>query len=229
MVSLFYPQIDMNRLLLLLMFSLAGFAQTDKKQQSTELLTEPFEVLKGSVKQVIEAGVSLRGSPLLIFHHDTIVFDKKGHQVELRARPGGRFSYTYQSIDTDKEIVLIHPSGNWKRIYRRASNGLIVETVDYLKNEIYEQHTYTYDSLGRVTERKTFIKKNATSYSTRYCYNRSGYLTEESNLSIGKKVNLIIEKTEYQYISFDKKGNWTTQTKTNHHLNDNLTNSPDTR
>ncbi|MBD1366970.1 hypothetical protein IDJ77_24380 [Mucilaginibacter sp. ZT4R22] len=212
------------------MLSLAGFAQTNKQQQSTELLTEPFEVLKGRVKQVIETRVSLRGSPLLMLHHDTIVFDKKGHQVELRARPAGRFLYTYQSIDTDMEIVLIHPSGNWKRIYRRASNGLIVETVDYLKNEISEQHIYTYDSLGRVTERKTFIKKNGTSYSTRYYYNNRGCLKEERNSSVGKKDNLILEKTlektEYQYLSFDKKGNWTTQTKTNHHLNN--TDSPDT-
>jgi hypothetical protein len=217
----------MNRSLYATLLPLLLFIQTDKSVGSTVLLNEHLEVLSGRVKQIIETSVSLRGGPLLIRHNDTLNFDKKGHQVGYRVRPAGRFSYLYQSKNTQhgKQIILLHPDGNWKRIYKYGSNGHILETLECLNNETYQQSIYTYDPLGRVTYKETSVKKSGECYSTTYYYNNSGYLTEERRSPINKKDR---ENIEYHYLSFDKKGNWTTQTKTNKVLNDNLTDSPDT-
>jgi hypothetical protein len=187
-------------------------SQTDNKPNA-KMIFGGFETLKGQVKQVIETGVNLRGSPFLMEYNDTSIFDKKGQQIEFRASPGARrFEISRPKYDHGNEIA-VNPLG-WrvsKDIYRLNNYGQIVQSLHYNIDGFYERVVYTYDTAGRLSQSEIYSKQNILNNKIIYGYDKNGYLIEQCSYQRRTGKDSLENKTQYRYPAFDKNGNWIIQ------------------
>lgn len=169
----------MNKYLLLSLFSVMPFAQTGNTTKSTILLNERFEVLNGRVKQLIETSVSLRGSPLLQLHNDTLIFDKKGNQ----ANPDGTFKYNaILKVNEGNESEAKFSVGLYtKAVYRIDNNGNVVQALYYNKDGFYERTVYTFGPGGRVSQQQTYDKLSVLFRIVKYDYDKDGNMVKQCN------------------------------------------------
>lgn len=204
----------MSKPLFIAVFHFLLFLQADKKPESTVVLNQHFEVLKGRVKQVVQTGLSLRGTPFVMHYSDTLLFDKNGNERGIHSGwPDGLFISTFieKYSNGEKQIVWAYPRSDGRTIFKYGKEQRLVQTIDCYQNTAQEQNDYSYDLLGRVSQRDTYVKRNGTHYKTTYSYNDKGYLIAEYYIPPNEKNYPAKSETGYKYLSFDEKGNWTTQ------------------
>jgi hypothetical protein len=160
-----------------------------------------IEILKGHVKkltQIYEAGG-------LDPKSEIIDFDSNGNQIQSKLTNiegvAGIVKYTYKYESDGKKTIIPDDRFN---LYKFEKNGHIAESISYIDNTIYDSCKFYYDSAGDIVESVDSFSKMKTNL-TRYKYN-SQHLLIESDEYQGNKH---IYKVNYEYKSFDEKGNWT--------------------
>jgi hypothetical protein len=174
-----------------------------------------LEVLKGAVKQIVETGLDLRGTPFMLRYSDTTIFDKKGIEIQTRSgwSDGQHFvsKINFKYIDDGKELELLYQDGRGKAVYKHDINGYVSEISYYNQTDLYEKKLLSYNKLGQIMQTKTYNNLNELRNKVGYKYNNDGFLLEEDYFPLGKELNG--SKILYRYMSFDKKDNWTTKIK----------------
>ena len=191
--------------------------QKEDKPKTTMLFNDNLEILKGSVKQLIETehNHTAESDYPLAFVTNTD-FDRRGDIISQRKMEIWekkwrqiKYLYKYNTKGRKAKTVVIFPKewgSNSHSIwtYKYDESGNIVESaIHWGKEKIKGKEIYKYNSNGNMIEINPI--NGDYFYKIGYKYNNKGLLIKETEDpdQNGHGLGYLIE-----YKSFDSKGNW---------------------
>ena len=165
----------MNKLAFTLIALFLTLQKTDKPE-TIVLINGHLEVLKGGVKQIIETGKDLRGTPYLQRYNDTVNFDEQGNEVGSCSgwADGWHVKSTVimNSTNNERQLEVLTSVNNSTLIY--IYNGSQIKKASYYnKNGIYQEVLYLYDANDKVIQEEVYNNSNVL-------HNRLTYKYEEN-------------------------------------------------
>jgi len=222
-----------NRVLFSLVILLTSCTLKEQRPSKTWLYKESdIEVLNGKVNQLIQTddncdGVSEQNTS------DTVDFDIKSDIKEVRSwDPGIVFQTKYVTkYDSNRRRLQIIARSRalrqidfWMRaeiikkhkvvdtsmkisgVYEYDKNGHVIKRYSSLEDLSEGNYSYNkYNSDGDMIETDSYLNSKLLGYVTKLTYDNKHMVIEETIFHNGT----LVIKTNYSYLSFDSKGNWT--------------------
>lgn len=211
--------VSFSKFLFLLLLSVL-ISISDRRRQTTLMLyQEQQEILIGRVKQLIQTGLDLRGSPFLFKYSDTICFSREGAQTTEKSGWSDGFHYEigfdFTNQEGQKSLELPYPRSIGKRKYKFDNDGHLLEAYYYNEFGFFQKSTFLYDSNAQLIEVDLFDKKSVLFKKVSINYSK-GFISGESY------------STFYNYLKFDKNGNWTIRVSEEKNANFSISRVTDT-
>ena len=226
----FYLIMSLNKSILIFCFSgLLSFQQDDPKETIIVAYREP-EMMYGKVQLLIERRTHKRviGYMAHTVAEDTSFFDRDGDPIETRVGNGNDSSLLEITYETKHDVrgrrleTTIYDNGG-RSVCKYDSNGYAIKWENYNNAQNSTQPVsytiFTHNAVGEITELVTYGYPGNAVVKEEREYSSDGLLLNK-NFDGGQF------KEHNQYISRDKKGNWTK--KVNIVLRNNLPYSRDT-